>query len=310
MAMDYRTYGGSFQHGIGKGFRFSFRHGSSLTRLIYINCAIFLSLKILYVLFLLVGKGKNFYDNLLEWVGVPAYPENLLYTPWTPLTYMFTQFGFTHLLFNMLWLYWFGGLFLDYFTERQLTGVYLLGGIAGAALYIAAYAVFPYFDTYTRMSSWAIGSSASVMAIVFAICTYLPHHKVYIFLIGPVKLLYLAIFTAIIDFLSIPYGNSGGHIAHLGGAFLGWLFILGVRHNNDFVNAFTGFLERVPRLFSLKRKIRVKYKKPVSQMNDREYNDYKKRQEDRINEILDKISKSGYESLSREEKEILFRGRN
>ena len=309
--MDYKMYGGSFSEGIGKGIKSSFRQGSSLTRLIYINCGIFLLLKILYIFFLLAGEGQDFYDHLLEWVGVPAYPEYLLYRPWTLLTYMFTQFGFLHLLFNMLWLYWFGSFFLNYFTERQLTGVYLLGGFAGAALYIAAYSAFPYFDPLTRMSSWAIGSSASVMAIVFAVCTYLPQHKVYIFLIGPVKLIYLAIFTALIDVLSIQYGNAGGHIAHLGGAFSGWLFILGVRRNKDFVSGFLGFFERIPRFFSDKKKMRVKYKKPVSQMNDREYNEYKKRQNDRINEILDKISKSGYESLSREEKEILFRsGRN
>lgn len=310
--MFYRTYreGNQYSEGLGQGIRNSFRQGSSLTRLIYINCGIFLALKILYLFFLLAGTGRSFYPAILEWVGVPADPEYLLYRPWTLLTYMFTQFGFLHLLFNMLWLYWFGSFFLNYFSQRQLTAVYIWGGVSGALLYIAAYNIFPYFDQLTRLNSSAIGSSASVMAIVFAVCTYLPQHKVYIFLIGPVKLIYLALFTALIDLLSIQYGNAGGHIAHLGGALFGWLFTTGIRKNKDLSAGLANLLEKVPRLFTPRPKMRVKYKKKVSDMNDQEYNAYKRKQEDRINEILDKISKSGYESLTREEKEILFKGKN
>lgn len=309
--MVYKTYGGNFSEGIGKGIKASFRQGSSLTRLIYINCGIFLLLKIFYVFFLLAGLGQNFYATILEWIGVPADLEYLLYRPWTLFTYMFTQFEFLHLLFNMLWLYWFGSFFLNHFTERQLTGVYILGGLSGAFLYILAYNIFPYFDQITRLSSWAIGASASVMALVFAVCTYLPQHKVYIFLIGPVKLIYLALFTALIDLLSIQQGNAGGHIAHLGGALFGCLFILGIKKNKDLSFDIIRFFEHFRNLFRSKREMRVKYKKSAAQMNDREYNAYKKKQNDRINDILDKISKSGYESLTREEKEILFRsGRN
>ena len=205
--MYYNNYGGNFSEGIREGIKNSFRKGSSLTRLIYINCGIFLALKLIYIMMLLLGKGEEFYPTLLEWIGVPADPEYLLSRPWTIFTYMFTQFDFLHLLFNMLWLYWFGSFFLNYFTERKLTGVYLLGGLFGGLLYIAAYNIFPYFSEpqispfphpALRLTSWAIGSSASVMAIVFAVCTYLPQHKVYIFLLGPVKLVYLALFTALI----------------------------------------------------------------------------------------------------------------
>ncbi len=310
--MFYRTYRGHnhYTGGVGKGIRTSFMQGSSLTRLIYINCGVFLALKIIYSLFSLTGTGKNFYPLLLEWIGVPADPEYLLYRPWTLFTYMFTQFEFLHLLFNMLWLYWFGSFFLNYFSQRQLTGVYLWGGLCGAFLYIAAYNIFPYFDQITRLSSWAIGSSASVMAIDFAVCTYLPRHKVYIFLIGPVKLIYLALFTALIDILSIPYGNAGGHIAHLGGALFGWLFVAGIRKNKDLSSGIAYLTDKLTKLFTPRKKMRVKYKKKVSDMNDQEYNMYKKRQENKINNILDKISKSGYESLTREEKEILFKGKN
>lgn len=307
--MYYRTYGGDFSEGIGKGIKNSFRRGSSLTRLIYINCGIFLVLKIIYIIFIMTGWEKNFYPIVLEWVGVPADPEYLLHRPWTLFTYMFTQFEFLHLLFNMLWLYWFGSFFLNYFTERQLTGVYIWGGLAGAGLYIAAYNIFPYFDNLTRLSSWAIGSSASVMALVFAVCTYLPKHKVYIFLLGPVKLIYLALFTALIDLLSIRSGNAGGHIAHLGGALFGCFFILGIRRNKDLSYGIIYLFDKIKDFLTPSKKMRVKYKKKVADMNDREYNQYKKSQEDRINDILEKISKSGYESLSREEKELLFKAK-
>ncbi|MEG0795883.1 MAG: rhomboid family intramembrane serine protease [Odoribacter sp.] len=309
--MYYKEYGGNYSEGILEGFKNSFRKGSSLTRLIYINCGVFLGLKIVYVLMLLTGVGDSFYPTVLEWIGVPADLEYLLYRPWSLFTYMFTQFEFLHLLFNMLWLYWFGSFFLNHFSEKSLTGVYLLGGLAGALLYVGAYNVFPYFDQLTRLSSWAIGSSASVMAIVFAVCTYLPHQKVYIFLIGPVKLIYLALFTALIDVLSIQSGNAGGHIAHLGGALFGWLFILGIQRNRNITSGVIHLFSKSNRWFSRKRSMRVKHTKNVSAMNDREYNEYKRNQNDKMNKILDKISQSGYESLSREEKEILFRsGKN
>ena len=103
--MYYNNYGGNFSEGIREGIKNSFRKGSSLTRLIYINCGIFLALKLIYIMMLLLGKGEEFYPTLLEWIGVPADPEYLLSRPWTIFTYMFTQFDFLHLLFNMLWLY-------------------------------------------------------------------------------------------------------------------------------------------------------------------------------------------------------------
>lgn len=306
--MYYGTQNTGLSGSIWEGIKNSFRQGSSLNRLIYINIGISLILKIIHVVLVLtgLGQGQSFYNLLIEYIGVPADPEYLLYRPWTIFTYMFVQFDFFHLLFNMLWLYWFGSFFLNYFSTRKLAGVYLLGGLAGASLYILAYNIFPFF-ALTRLSSWAIGASASVMAIVFAVCTYVPQNKVYIFLIGPVKLIHLAIFTAIIDISSIPSGNAGGHIAHLGGALFGYFFILGVKKNRDLTNNFLSFFEKAGKLFAPRKRMRVKHKKKVSQMSDFEYNEYKKQRDDRINRILDKISRSGYESLTREEKEIIFK---
>ena len=257
------SYESNFSGGIWSGIKSSFKQGSALTRLIYINIAIFLAIKVVAVLFVLAGQ-QGVDGMILPYLGVPALPERLLYTPWTIITYMFTQFGFLHLLFNMLWLYWFGSIFMNTFSGSKLTGVYILGGISGAIVYIAAYALFPAFEL-ERYQSWAIGASASVMAIVFAVCTYLPNHKIYVFLIGPVKLIHLALFTAIIDLLSIPSGNAGGHIAHLGGVMFGYLFTLSFRRNFDLTGGLSSMLNKISnsRLFK-RKKMKVKYKKKVS----------------------------------------------
>lgn len=288
------------------GIKQSFRKGSSLTKLIYINIGLFLFIKIVNVFFVLSGYPDTSYSIFLENLGLPAYWEFFLYKPWTIITYMFTHFSFFHLLFNMLWLYWFGSFFLNHFTRQELTGVYLLGGLSGALLYLLSYNLLPLFKT-SLYNTTAIGASASVMAIVFAVCFYLPQQRIYIFLIGSIKLIHLALFTAIIDILSIPSANAGGHIAHLGGALFGYLFIVGIRHNINLATGLISFFQKTGRLFSGPRRMHIKYKKPTSQMNDREYNEYKKQKDERINKILDKISRSGYESLTREEKEILFK---
>ena len=299
----YRNPYGQFQPGgIWEGLKRSFRRGTALTRLIYVNVGFFLFLKLVEVGFVLAGY-QRVEALLLAYTGVPALPEELLYTPWTIVTYMFTHFGFLHLLFNMLWLYWFGSMFLNYFSGRKLVWVYVFGGLFGALLYMAAYSVFPVFAE-ERYLSRAIGASASVMAVVFAVCAYLPNHRVYVFLVGPVRLITLALFTALIDVLSIPGTNAGGHIAHLGGALFGVLFTLSVRRSAGGA----GFWGKLWKASPRKPKMKVKYKR-ASEMTDREYNEHKRQRSDRINEILDKISKSGYGSLTKEEKELLFKER-
>lgn len=300
------SYRPAFSQGIWNGLKTSFQKGSSLTRLIYFNIGIFLAIKIVFVIVVLSGYGNDFYNVLLEYLGMPADIYRFIDRPWTLFTYMFTQFGFLHLLFNLLWLYWFGSFFLDHFNHKELTGVYLTGGIAGALLYVAAYNLLPFLQPQVSYS-WAIGSSASVMAIVFAVCTYLPQNRIYIFLLGPVKLIHLAVFTAIVDLLSIPSGNAGGHIAHLGGALFGCIYAVGVKKHCNGMEKIVSIVDKISKFFSPGKKVHVKYSKKTSQMNDREYNAYQKRKDERINEILDKISRSGYESLSREEKEILFK---
>ncbi|MGL5682297.1 MAG: rhomboid family intramembrane serine protease [Marinifilaceae bacterium] len=287
--------------GVWNGIKQSFKHGTALTRLIYINVGVFLVIKLISAFTSLFGVGQGFYNVLLANIGVPAYFYNMLHKPWTLFTYMFTHFEFFHILFNMLWLYWFGKMFMNFFSGRKLVGVYIMGGLSGAALYLLTYNLLPHFSLL-RYTSFAVGASASIMAIVFAVCFYVPQQRIYLFLIGPVKLIYLALFTAVIDLISMGSGNAGGHIAHLGGALFGICFSMAIRRNRDITSGVTGIFQWVANLFKPRPKMRVKHRNMSQKKNGG--NPYS---EDRINAILDKISTSGYESLSREEKEILFK---
>ena len=294
-----RVYGSNFSGGIWNGIKNSFKQGTALTRLIYINIGVFIIIKILEVFFVLAGQ-RGFEQFLLPYVGVPALPERLLYTPWTIITYMFTQFGFLHLLFNMLWLYWFGGLFLNFFSERQLGGLYILGGLAGAVLFVLAYNIFPYFQNVASFS-YLMGASASVMAIVFAVSFY--RKDLEIFLIGRIKLIYLAIFTLVIDLLAMTSDNAGGHIAHIGGALFGMWFASRIRNGKDLTAPMNRLIDWFVNLGKRKPKMRVTYKRNET---DYEYNARKHQESVDLDTILDKLKRSGYESLSAEEKKRLF----
>ena len=281
----------------------SFKKGSSLTKLIYINLGVFMLIKILQVfLFLLNIQQANF--EIINWLAVPAYLPDLATRFWTPITYMFLHEGFIHILFNMLWLFWFGTIFLEYFDQKKLITVYLLGGLSGAFLYIFSFNVFPVFSDVLNRSI-ALGASASVMAIVIAVAAYVPNYIVRLVLIGPVKIKYIAIaalvFTSILDFSA----NTGGKIAHLGGALLGFLYVTQYKKGKDIGKWFDRIMDSVFSLFKPRTKMKVTYKKPPK--DDKEYNHYKAQQQEEINNILDKISKGGYDSLSKKEKEILFK---
>lgn len=277
----------------------TFRTGNILAKLIYINVGLFILIRLMGVIFLLFNiPGISF----LQYLQMPSSPELLLYRPWTVITYMFTHFDFLHILFNMLWLYWFGGLFLNFFSERQLGGLYLLGGIAGAVLFMLAYNIFPYFQTVAS-SSYLMGASASVMAIVFAVSFYRKDLEINLFLIGRVKLIYLALFTFVIDLLAITSDNAGGHIAHIGGALLGIWFAMRIQKGKDLTAPMNRLLDWVVNLGKRKPKMKVTYKRAET---DYEYNARKNRQSADLDAILDKLKRSGYESLSGDEKRQLF----
>lgn len=204
----------------------------------------------------------------------------------------------------MLWFYWFGKMFIAYIGAKKLTTVYILGGIFGAIFYVAAFNLFPVFAPILEQSK-ALGASASVIAIVVAISFYIPNNKVNLMFIGEVKLKYIALFTILIDFLSIATENSGGHIAHLGGAFFGFLYAVQLKKGSNILGWLNAPAFWIGSVFKRKPRMKATYNK-AKEMNDRDYNYEKAKQQKEIDVVLDKIAKSGYDSLSKKEKEILF----
>ena len=277
----------------------SFRNGGIPLKLIYINVGIFLLIRIVGVVCLLFNIP---HISVLDFLELPSSIPDLLYKPWTLFTYMFTHYDFLHILFNMLWLYWFGNIFLQFFNARQFGGLYVLGGLAGAVLFILTYNTLPYFSSVVSYSS-LIGASASVMAIVFAISFYRKDLEINLLLIGRIKLIYLAVATLVIDFLAIASDNAGGHIAHIGGALLGILYASQMKQGKDFTKPVNKFLDWVVNLRKPKPKMHVTYKRSETEYD---YNDRKNKKNEEIDLILDKLKRSGYESLTSEEKKKLF----
>jgi membrane associated rhomboid family serine protease len=288
--------------GIWDDIKKTFRDGSNLTRLIYINIAVFLFITLIAVIgFLITNPAIS--DYTLNFFAVPSSLKVLLIRPWTIITYMFLHKDIWHILFNMLWLYSFGRIFLEYLDQRKLVAVYLLGGISGALVYILSFNVFPAFSGVVA-ESVAIGASASVMAIVIAISAYVPDYTVQLFLFGRIKIKYLAlgifILTSIMDF-SV---NSGGKLAHIGGAFFGYFYTLSLRQGRDMGKGFNKIIDFFATMFKPRKKLKVTHRKVADEY---EYNRVKTEHQVTINKILDKISKGGYDSLTKEEKETLFR---
>jgi hypothetical protein len=220
---------------------------------------------------------------------------------------MFLHYDFFHILFNMLWLYWFGKIFLEYLNPKKLISVYLIGGLAGGLVYVLAFNLFPAFQESVSQSV-ALGASAAVLAIVMAISFYVPDYTLYLMFFGPVKLKYIAMATVLIDVLSIRSGNAGGHLAHLGGAFFGFLYATQLQRGKDISIGFSRFMDSLFSLFKRRTKIKVEYKRPEGRPEtDMEYNARRAAEQRTIDQILDKIARSGYDGLSKEEKEMLFK---
>ncbi len=287
--------------------KYSLKGRNNFNVLIYINLIVFGLIIVTKVICFLFGI-TNF--DLVQLLAVPADIDTLIKKPWTIITYMFTHASFLHILFNLLIFFWFGRLFLQFLSQRQLLGVYILGGLSGAVFYIAAYNLIPAFS-FAALFSIALGASASVMAIVIAVATLVPNQEVYMLFFGRVKLKYLAIGIVVLDLISIPINNAGGHIAHLGGAFIGFVFIIYYRKGTDITIWISRFLNGVKEFFKPSKDIKITYKNKNKKQqtrpeNDMEYNARKKAEQDEIDKILEKIAQSGYSSLSKSEKEKLF----
>lgn len=289
-----------------------FRSGSVLSILIIINVATWIAISFVRVpLFLTRVSDDSVNEFILQYLALPADPATLILRPWTLLTYMFLHIEFFHILFNMLWLYWFGKIFVDYLSSRKLLITYILGGISGGLLYILFFNTFPVFEAQ-RGISFALGASAAVMAIVTTIAFYIPNYSFNFIFIGKVKIIVIFIFLFVIDFFMIRSDNSGGHIAHIGGALFGILYATWIRRGfniRELGDSFGTRRFRNVRTFDQfgKRRKASRQERPARTMNDDEYNMMKAEKQKKVDEILEKIKQSGYDSLTKAEKEFLFK---
>jgi membrane associated rhomboid family serine protease len=277
-------------------------------RMILINAVIYLLLNFIKIVYYLSNASyAAFSKDVMPIVTLPASLHQLANKPWTLLTFMFVHFGFWHIAGNMLWLWWFGGILQDFAGYKKIVPLYLYGGLAGAAFYIFSYNVFPVFHNVLPVAI-AFGASASVMAIAFAATVLVPDYRVFPMLRGGIPLWVITIIFVIIDMATIPDGNAGGHIAHLGGAIMGTIFTLQLKKGNDWSEWMSNLFEKFNNLFDPEKKSEVPIRHRLFYRND--VPPYKKVgdvPEKKIDELLDKINQHGYDSLSQEEKEILIK---
>jgi membrane associated rhomboid family serine protease len=304
---------GSFWENLRNAFRHS---DNSLYKLIAINILVFFVLLIVRVLLTISGL-EGLYQTGLSYLMMPASLPKLATQPWTLFSYMFLHEGVFHILFNMLFLYWFGLLIHQYLGSRKLANLYILGGLFGGIFYVLIYNLAPYFSASVD-TSMMLGASAGVFAIVVGAATLTPNTTFFLIIIGPVKIVYIAAFYVILSFANSIGSNAGGEIAHLGGALLGYLYIVQLRKGNDWgvpVQKVGIFFEN---LFNRNpSKVKVSYRKAKStstggfgsfstKSSSAPVTKTQETSQEEIDQILDKIAAKGYDALSKEEKRKLF----
>lgn len=290
------------------------RSDNAMMQLIVINIIVFMVLNTLYVVFFLF-QSPEFYTPLLRCFTLPAEPMRLLYRPWTLFSYFFSHEGLFHIFFNMLIFYYFGRLIEEYLGSRRLIGLYVVGGLAGGLLYMLLYNLLPVYQGALPRSE-LIGASASVMAVVVGAATLMPNYQFHLILIGPVKIKYIAAFWVVVSFFGFAQQNAGGDIAHIGGSLMGYIFIIQLKKGRDLGKWANDFLDAVSGMFKKKSNLKVTYSKPRTKSKVTTHSAYRNSNQnssesipmqEEIDAILDKISESGYGSLTREEKEKLSR---
>ena len=243
-----------------------------LKGIVLVNIAVFVALRVTAIIAGFCGYGPGFANRMLRMVEMPGDVSMLIHRPWTVLTYMFSQYESSHIIFNMLWLYWFGEVFARICADgRRMLQLYVCGGLGGAVFYISACATLPHS---LGLNGWLIGSSASVIAVVVATAVLAPDYRMNIWSFGTVPLKYVAMVTIGIDLLSLTAANAGGHFAHLGGAVVGVIFALLKKHRD---------MSRCQKLPTSVPEVRAE-----------------------LDAILDKIRRSGYTSLTGEERKRLY----
>ncbi|MFC5269379.1 rhomboid family intramembrane serine protease [Adhaeribacter terreus] len=280
--------------------------GNAVTKLIMINVIVFVTLILLRTISYLVGYGV-IYELVTINLGLPAHIMRFLFKPWTIFTYFFTHEGFLHIIFNMLNLYWFGFLVREYLGNKKVVSLYILGGLAGGILYLLFYNLVPFFEARAA-TAVMIGASASVLAIILAAATLLPDYTFNLILLGPVRIKYIAAFLVILSISGAVGDNAGGNIAHLGGALIGFIFIKQLQKGNDLGKPVHAVGDFFSNLAAGRPKMKATFTNPGPRTRSTTTTSGNVRPDQKeIDIILDKISESGYESLTKEEKQKLFR---
>ena len=277
--------------------KFQYKIGGIANKMIYWNVGIFL----LSIIFFYQFKSGVF--DFPNWLAVSSEPTTVLTKPWTLLTYAFFHYGFLHLFFNMMVLNFSSRLFLTFFTQKQYLGLYILSAIfAGLSFVVSFY--------FLHQTSNMVGASAAIMALLVATTTYQPLMNIRLLLIGNVKLWHITAVILLLDLLQIQMDNTGGHIAHLSGAFFGYIYIKLLQNGTDLSRIINSIIDFFANLFSPKKatpfkRVHVNPKKPVVKKESKIV--VKDKTQQQLDEILDKISQSGYDSLTAEEKDFLFK---
>jgi membrane associated rhomboid family serine protease len=281
---------------------------NAVVQLILINLIIFVSARVLKVFFDISGEEDTFFFFFRK-LQLPAEVGTLLSQPWTLVTYFFTHYDFFHILFNMLFLYWFGRIIQEFLNSKRVISLYVLGGLFGGLLYIFIYNLIPFYSDRIA-ESMMLGASAGVFAIVVGAAVFMPNYTFFLLFLGPVKIKYIAIFYVFMSFIGSTGGNAGGEIAHLGGAFIGWLYITQLNNGSDIGSWVISFIRFFKSIFKPQPKIKVTHRagnrRPSKKTGSTTGTSPSQPAQSEIDAILDKISQSGYESLTKDEKQKLF----
>ena len=292
----------------GTNWKLRYQTASITEKLIAVNVLVFIAFYLVQTLAFLFNLPSDF---LLEWLVFPQEPAEFFFKPWSIFTYAFLHSGIWHILSNMLILYFSGMYFLNFFSEKKLLNFYFLGAIFGALLYMLSYNLFPAFSGIG--TSYLLGASAAVMAVLVGLATHVPNMGVRLMFLGTVKIWWIAAFLVLLDIIQIPIRNPGGHLAHLGGAAFGYVYAKQLGKGNDIASGFEKLMDWFFGLFTKSSKKQRKGNlKTVHRRKTGERTAPYARRDDRgidqikVDAILDKISKSGYDSLTKQEKDYLF----
>ena len=302
------TYGG---RSIYRDIKDAVASGDPVNVIIFINVCVFLLINLFKVVDAFVANGE-IYFTLMEQLLLRDDLHSFLTHPWTLFTHMFAHEGVFHILFNMLYLYWFGRILQEFSGNKHIWPLYILGGLSGAALLLLVYNIFPGLQSSIPVVK-ALGASAAVNAIVIATATLMPDYSIRLTFIGDVKLKWIAAFVVLFNFLGLTGSNPIGALGHLGGALFGFIYIRQLRVGNNIGEAFYRVIYFFRRIFQKvvpSKRPQVIYKKPEAKRGDHKVYKPTEDKQAKIDAILDKISQAGYDSLTRDEKAFLFRNSN